>query len=390
MEEKSRHTWGWTDWFVISLRFIGFILSLVNIYGFPSDSQRGFVVTFALLAYAIPQLFYLPRYFRKRIFILLELLFGISYTLFITSFLPSEINAASYFYMPAFVISYLSTKKIFYWAATLCCIVFPVVLTVVGSHDLQYLGNQFANLSLFSAFGFSLGVFLRQKNQLSEVLRVIEEKNKELEHYIDEVERVTLLEERNRMSRELHDTVGHSLTASIVAMEAIQTLMDRNPNGAKKRLGELIHYNRINLNKIRQTVHDMAMNELTLPLDELLRKTAEDFAEKTGIKLAIDSNITNLHLPDAIKLAFLRCLQETLTNAKKHGNASEIRMVLKVENEHVILKVNDNGTGTDSIQDGYGIQGMKGRIESFRGKFSITSKIGEGTVVSCEIPMGGA
>ena len=70
MEEKSRHTWGWTDWFVISLRFIGFILSLVNIYGFPSDSQRGFVVTFALLAYAIPQLFYLPRYFRKRIFIL--------------------------------------------------------------------------------------------------------------------------------------------------------------------------------------------------------------------------------------------------------------------------------------------------------------------------------
>ena len=111
---------------------------------------------------------------------------------------------------------------------------------------------------------------------------MIEEKNKELEHYIDEVERVTLLEERNRMSRELHDTVGHSLTASIVAMEAIQTLMDRNPNGAKKRLGELIHYNRINLNKIRQTVHDMAMNELTLPLDELLRKTAEDFARKRG------------------------------------------------------------------------------------------------------------
>ena len=294
MEEKSRHTWGWTDWFVISLRFIGFILSLVNIYGFPSDFQRGFVVTFALLAYTIPQLFYLPRYFRKRIFILLELLFSISYTLFITSFLPSEINAASYFYMPAFVISYLSTKKLFYWVAPLCCIVFPIVLTVVGGHDLQYLGNQFTNLSLFSAFGFSLGVFLRQKNQLSEVLRVIEEKNKELEYYIDEVERVTLLEERNRMSRELHDTVGHSLTASIVAMEAIQTLMDRNPNGAKKCLGELIHYNRINLNKIRQTVHDMAMNELTLPLDELLRKTAEDFAEKTGIKLAIDSTYPEL------------------------------------------------------------------------------------------------
>ena len=232
---------------------------------------------------------------------------------------------------------------------------FPVLLKTINGHDIDYLVSQFINLGLFSAFGFSLGVFLRQKNQLAASIAIIEEKNKELEHYIYQVERITLLEERNRIARELHDTVGHSLTASIVAMEAIQKPINRDQETAKKRLVELITFSRSHLTRIRETVHEMAMNELKMPLEELIRKTAEEFAHQTGTVVIVEIAITNLNTSEAEKLAFLRCLEEALTNAKKHGNASEMIITLTFENGRLSLKVQDNGTGSDSIQYGYGM-----------------------------------
>ena len=388
MSNQAGRIWGWTDTFVIAIRTIGFLISMVYMSSYSVADARGLIITLGLLAYAVPQLFYLPRHFRPRIFILIEFLFSVGYTLYITAFVSIDMNPASYLYMTVFVISYLSTKKIFYWVVLLCCVGVPFTINFISGYDSVYIINQVINFALFAAFGFSLGAFLRQKNQLAESAALIEEKNKELERYIYQVERVTLLEERNRMSRELHDTVGHSLTASIVAMEAIQKLIDRDPESAKNRLAELIVFNRNHLNKIRQTVHDMAMNELKLPLDELLEKLAEDFAKQTGTKVMMKHSIKNFNTSEAIKLAFLRCFQEALTNAKKHGNASEITMALTYENERLVLTVQDNGAGVESIQYGYGIEGMKQRIESLRGTLHISSKGGQGTMVICEIPMG--
>ncbi|WP_147534340.1 sensor histidine kinase [Bacillus marasmi] len=389
MELHVRRKWGWADWFVVGLRFMGFLLSVIYIYSYAPDDHRGLVISLALISYSVPQLFYLPEHIRPRWFITTELLLSAGYTLYIISFISDEVNAVSYFYMPVFVVSYLSSKKVIYWVAPLCILVFPFALKIIGDYDFLYVSNQISNLILFCAFGFSFGVFLRQKHKLAESIISIEEKNKELEHYIYQVERITLLEERNRMSRELHDTVGHSLTAVIVAMEAVQTLMDRNPETAKKRLGELIVYSRKTLEQIRQTVHDMAMNELKWPLDELIRKTAEDFSHQTGTAVILEIEEVPYATTEAIKLVYLRCLQESLTNAKKHGHATEIKVSLSILNERIRLTVEDNGKGFKNTKDGYGIQGMKERINALRGTFHIRSEAGMGTIVLIEIPMGG-
>lgn len=389
MDIHKKRSWGWTDWFVVSIRLISCLLSIGYFFENTLDTKRGLVITLGLLSYAVPQLFYLPGHIRTKPFIAVELLLSMGYTLYITSILPQEVNAASFLYIPMFVVSYLSTKKIFLMILPAFNIILLLSLQLIGGYGFEYIVNQVINIALFSAFGFSFGVFLRQKNQLSTILQVVEEKNMALEHYIFQVERVTLLEERNRMSRELHDTVGHSLTASIVAMEAVQTLIDRDPDAAKRRLKELMVFSRSSLDRLRKTVHDMAMTELKLPLHELLRKTADDFAEQTGTKVNVDFAFNNDYTPEAVKLVLLRCLQETLTNAKKHGNASEITLKLKMDDDQLTLAVNDNGVGMDSIQDGYGIEGMKERIESLRGRFHISSKEGKGTSVSCQIPIGG-
>lgn len=390
MELHRQRAWGWADWFVVGFRLFGFVISLSNIWGADLQGRQGFALSFALLSLAIPQLFYLPGHIRPRAFIAAEIVLSGGFMIYLA---PSIPDAKSYFLIPLFVISFLCTKKIYYVAGPLCLLGFPLVLATVGNIPLEVAMNFALNMLVFSAFGFGFGVFLRQKDQLAVMLQMIEEKNRALEHSLQQVERVTLLEERSRMSRELHDTVGHSLTASIVAMEAVQALIDRDPQSAKERLQQLIHFSRGHLDQFRRTVHDMAMNELKQPLGELLRTAAESFSNQTGTHLILDFGTTSdrpsPEIPEVAKLAMLRCMQEALTNAKKHGAADEIRIRLEQADNGLSLTIQDNGRGTDTLVEGFGLEGMKARVEALRGTLRIASRPGAGTSVFCEIPMGG-
>ncbi|HZG88431.1 sensor histidine kinase [Paenibacillus sp.] len=387
MELHLKRAWGWADSFVVAVRTVGFVLSLIHVYGLAPAGHRFGLLAVGLLAFAVPQLFYLPRHIRAKRYIAAEAALSGGFTLY-ASMVVHE-NAQSCYLIPLFVMSYLASKKVLYGVVLVGFAAMVPGIAASFGHAPGYVVGLASNFALFAALGHAFGHFLRQKHQLTEVLAAIEEKNRELEHYIRQVERVTLLEERNRMSRELHDTVGHSLTASIVAMEAVHTLMDRDPEAARHRLKELIAFNRANLDGFRRTVHDMAMNELKLPLVELLRQAAEGFAERTGTAVVVEADELPFAATQPMKLALLRCLQETLTNAKKHGGASEVRVKLTAEGGKLLLTVQDNGAGADGIAEGFGIEGMKERIESLRGSLRIVSEAGRGTTVACEIPTGG-
>jgi len=388
MELHLKREWGWADSFVVGVRAVGFALSLIHVYGLAPVDHRFGLLAVGLLSFAVPQLFYLPRrLIRAERYIAAEAALSGCFTLY-ASMVINE-NAQSCYLIPLFVMSYLASKKVLYVVVLIGFAAMIPAVTSSFEHTPGYILGLASNFALFAALGHAFGIFLRQKHQLTEVLAAFEEKNRELEHYIGQVERVTLLEERNRMSRELHDTVGHSLTASIVAMEAVHTLMDRDPEAARHRLKELIAFNRANLDRFRRTVHDMAMNELKLPLAELLRQTAEGFAEQTGTTVVVEADELPFEATQPVKLALLRCLQETLTNAKKHGGASDVRVRLTAAGGRLLLAVRDNGAGAEGIVEGFGIEGMKERVESLRGSLRVASEAGRGTTVTCEIPMGG-
>ncbi|WP_410515264.1 sensor histidine kinase [Paenibacillus sp. BR2-3] len=92
---------------------------------------------------------------------------------------------------------------------------------------------------------------------------------------------------------------------------------------------------------------------------------------------------------DSVKLAVIRCLQEALTNAKKHGNAKQIDVSLRYINGDIELIVKDNGEGASRLIPGFGVESMKDRIESVGGKFEIVSSPSEGTIVYCQVPVRG-
>lgn len=387
MNVHTQRSWSWADWFVVGLRVFGFVMMLTNFINNDVLSDRfGYILTFAVLVLAIPQFFYMPGHIRPKWFIAAELIMSIGFALYLATY-TSE--AKSYLLLPMFVVSFMCTRQAFIPIAA-------GTITLLTLWQYWQEGNSFdlaigfaVNLLVFSIFGFGFGVFMRQKHQLSNMLQVIEEKNRALEHSLQQIERMTLLEERNRMARELHDTVGHSLTASIVAMEAVHTLIDHDQESAKHRLQELITFNRTHLDQFRRTVHDMAMNELKKPLTELLEHTADNFSRQTGTKVVYETEgVLSEIIPEAVKLTMLRCLQESMTNAKKHGNAAMIQVTLGERKDLLYLRIKDNGSGSDELAEGFGIEGMKSRIEALRGTLQINSKKGEGTIVHCTIPIG--
>jgi signal transduction histidine kinase len=383
MGERLKRQWGWVDWFVLVLRFLWFILTIVLILHNGHIEQLGFILSWALLSYAIPQLFYLPGNVKPSLFVWSEIIFNWSFHILLMQQVPDAVN---HFAISMFIIAFLAPKKSLVFLAPIIFIVFPVVVTQLVK---QYsIGDILLNSTLFFALGYCFKVFFDQKSRLTMLVKSIEEKNKLLEQYNHQVEQVTLLEERSRMGRELHDTVGHSLTASIVGMEAVQALIKVDPTQAEQRLKDLILYSRNTLDGFRENVHAMSMNELKLPLHDILQNVIQDFADQTGTEIEMEVQVVPKNTPESIKLALLRCLQEALTNAKKHGDASYIKVTLTWKDDLIQMIIQDNGLGTDEMVTGFGIENMRERIEGIRGSLHVTSKKEAGTTVRCELPIG--
>nr|WP_255807687.1 sensor histidine kinase [Cohnella mopanensis] len=369
--------WGLVDGFAVSLRFIWFISLLVSLWLSDIPGGNEWVVVWLVSVYLIPQLFYLPRSFKPTLYILSEMLLNGVFNVYIVVHFP---EAQSNFIIPIFIISLLSTRKSLPWILLACFAVIPGCLLFWGQLTVDSLLSLWMNYFIFFAFGFGFRVFLEQKRQLTE-------KNRELENYNRQIEKLAIVEERNRMSRELHDTVGHSLIASVIAMEAVEALIEPHPSQAKQRLNELITYARNHLDDFRHTVHQLSMTELKQTLSEIVRQTISEFSKQTGTDIQFEVQGAERIVKESFKLTFLRGLQEALTNAKKHGKAMRITVDLIYTEDFIEMKVNDDGVGHVQLKPGFGIENMRDRVESLGGEVSIVSVVGEGTTLSVIVPV---
>ncbi|MCM3001426.1 sensor histidine kinase [Paenibacillus cellulositrophicus] len=226
-----------------------------------------------------------------------------------------------------------------------------------------------------------------QKNKLA---AEVEHQNKLLTHYSAEVEKMTLLEERNRMSKELHDTLGHSFISLILSLDASIALMDSKPAEAKDRLIRLRALAENNLEEMRNVVHEMGEEEES-NLIRQVESLAARFREHTGTALTLSLPGTERPIRFEVRQAILRVIQESFTNALKHGKATQLHLELTYSKSHLQLSVRNNGTPIDKLDYGFGLTTMKHRVERLGGSLQITS--GKGTPVftevRCEIPLKG-
>ena len=196
-----------------------------------------------------------------------------------------------------------------------------------------------------------------------------------------------ILEERNRIASDIHDTIGHALTSVLLQIEAGKKLLARQASDAAvTKLDNAQQLLREGLQQLRKTLSMLREDaergeESALSLETFIRKTMD----YTGIR--IDYAIApDIQLTAAQKYVLYRALQEGITNGIRHGGASRFEFSLKREGPQVEFTLRDDGRGSESIVYGFGLTAMSGRVRDLGGTLEVDSAPGRGCTLTIRLP----
>ena len=211
----------------------------------------------------------------------------------------------------------------------------------------------------------------------------------QLAEYAQQVETLTLETERQRMARELHDTLAGGLAGLVLQLEALEASLERDKFAQAVQIaGQAKDRARVTLAAARRAIDDLRANDLTLP--EAINREVQRFTTATGIPCALDMP-PQLNLSPAIGAHLVRCVSEGLANIAHHAQATEVRVTLKAAEGLLRAEIRDNGRGfdTDSHIPGghFGLIGLRERARLAGGELALTSTPGAGTTLAMSVPL---
>ncbi len=211
----------------------------------------------------------------------------------------------------------------------------------------------------------------------------------------DRSARLGAVEERNRLAREIHDTLAQGLTATGLQIESAEALLetDSNPVKVLEALSRALALTRSNLEEARRSVLDLRAAPLEgRSLPDALKSLVDRWEEETGIASRFQAVNAGRPLPPRAEVALYRVCQEALNNVARHAAADRVTVRLVSTPDAVSLSVRDDGRGFDPAdvgEDRHGLVGMGERVEILGGALAVEGRPGEGTSVGATVPLEG-
>ncbi len=228
------------------------------------------------------------------------------------------------------------------------------------------------NILLFVLYMILL--FTSQKDENARIRKLNEQLNQandQLRDYAVNMEHMTQIRERNRLAREIHDTLGHTLTGIIMGADAGLALFDVAPEESKKRIQVVAQSARDGLTDVRRSIKALRPDALEhSTLAQALEGLVENFRLTTSARIAYFQEAEELKLDSDEEDALYRVVQEGLTNAVRHGRADRIEIRITRTGDVVTVSVRDNGTGCAKPEEGFGLRHMRERLEMLGGTLS--------------------
>ncbi|WP_413377733.1 AAA family ATPase [Alkalihalobacillus sp. 1P02AB] len=223
----------------------------------------------------------------------------------------------------------------------------------------------------------------------------LEEKVKSRTYYLEKTQKEmaqtlatkSVLEERNRIARDIHDVVGHTLTTAIVQAEASRRLYHKNEKLSIEKLELSQQLIRKGLNEIRRSVKLLNQFDTEEEIDfaNEINKIIQETELSTGV--IIDSQIDiNEPIPSVeMKKMIVLALKEAFTNGLKHGNCTRLYVLLQQTGKQLYLKIVDNGKGAEQVEFGFGLHSMRERVRKLEGEMVVASTAGIGTSIEIRV-----
>ena len=234
----------------------------------------------------------------------------------------------------------------------------------------------------FVAVGFFISTLVSRLREQRESLR---EANANLTHYASTLEQLTVSRERNRLARELHDTLAHSLTAISVSLETAKAYFDIELEQAREMIDVSLEATRKGVDETRRALKALRSSDLVdMGLRLAIKKAAESAASRFALDLELDLQDPMPSLSPDVEQTILRITQEAIENLTKHSRAKKFSIHLSSQGQTTLI-IEDDGVGFDmrsrEASGHFGLVGMRERAELSGGKLKIESDQGKGTRV---------
>lgn len=223
-------------------------------------------------------------------------------------------------------------------------------------------------IEFLAIFGISL--LAKMAYQQKQVLAAT---NEQLQAATVELEQKAALQERTRISRDIHDSVGHTLTSALTGLQTASYAIDRNNYTiAKEMIDRTAEHIRNGLNEVRGSVHLLRDSLSERAFKSELLKLIDETKKQTGVEIKYDIDHSIPNLTPKIELTIYRALQEGLTNGIRHGSSTFFQFSLKVQPESIQFLLADNGNAPSQLIHGFGLKAMNERVEEVGGGLFIT------------------
>lgn len=213
--------------------------------------------------------------------------------------------------------------------------------------------------------------------------------HKQLREYALQIEDLAAVQERNRIAREIHDSLGHALTTLNVQLQTALKLWQHDPAQAKPFLEQAQQLGKVAMQEVRQSVHALRTDVVAEePLEQAITALVEEFGRSVGIEISTRIELQTA-LPAQMAKTIYRVVQESLTNIYKHAEATSVRLDLQQVANQIHLSITDNGCGfqPQTKTGGFGLHSMQERITALHGSFRVETEPGIGCCIVVELPL---
>ena len=231
-----------------------------------------------------------------------------------------------------------------------------------------------------------VAVFTRVAASERDARNALAEANQLLRDHAAQVEELATTKERNRLAREIHDSLGHYLTVVNVQIGAARTVLDQDPTRALDHLSKAQSLTQEGLAEVRQSVATLRASPTeSRPLPEALALLIDQW-NAAGLRAKLEIRGLPRSLSPQTNLTLYRAGQEALTNVAKHAKATRVEAILSYGHDRVSLTIEDNGVGANDSEGGFGLRGVRERVQLLNGSVRVRTRRAEGFSLEVEVP----
>ena len=276
----------------------------------------------------------------------------------------------------------------------------PVYLGIVASFVLPIMRYSTLETALMNGLIISVGLLFgvllsqarlneqRARENAERLTRDLEAANRQLAEYASQAEELAATQERNRLARDIHDNLGHYLTIVNVQIEAAKVTCESDPARALDALDKAQDMARKGLNSVRESVAALRVSPVeNRPLEDAIAELVDESCT-TGITTEFHLVGDSRPVESKSALALYRAAQEGLTNVRKHAQASHADVTLDFSQpDHIRLSILDDGAGASDTSRGFGLMGIRERVQLLDGEFKVETQVGKGFRLEVTIPV---